>query len=108
MIRKHLWNVLGLITSFTLAFCMFFFSYEQFELMLSGKVWGDPGSNVNFYQYLYNAGYRSFAASPWTINAELFPNMTAGQAYDLLCFMLFLSVILPLILLFISLWTWED
>lgn len=108
MLRKHSWNILGIVSAFALAPCMFFFCYEQFELMLSGKVWGAAAVNVDFYQYLYNAGYFSFASSPWTINAELFPNMTAGQAYDLLCLGLFLSVIVPLIILFVSLWTWND
>jgi hypothetical protein len=76
--------------------------------MFSGKVWGGAAENVAFYQNLYNSGYFSFASSPWTINVELFPHMTAGLAYDLLCTGFILSILIPMVILFASVWTWED
>jgi hypothetical protein len=108
MKRKHLPNLLGIITAFAIGLGGPFFGLWQFDLMCCGKVWGDPGSNVIFYQNLYNAGYSSFAASPWTINAEFFPNMTAGVAYDFLLGLIITSSVLALVILLISIWTWED
>lgn len=48
------------------------------------RMWGPISGNIIFFQDLINRGFQCWSQAPWTINAELFPHMTFGQAYDLL------------------------
>ncbi len=70
-----------------LAFTMAFFSMWQLDMMFVQRMWSGVDDNIGFYTALKRDGYGSFSAMPWTINVELFPDMRAGEAYDLLMIM---------------------
>jgi hypothetical protein len=95
MRRKHLLNVAGVIAAFALALCMFFFGIWQLDLIVSGPVWS-YGWKAPAPRY----ADQYFQCFLW--------KTSIGRAYDTLFLILFLSVLLPLLLLFVSLWTWEE
>jgi hypothetical protein len=63
------------------------FSMWQLDMQFSSRMWGDTQTNIRFYTDLAGNGFKSYSQMPWTINFELFPNMTAGVAYDVLMIM---------------------
>lgn len=89
--KKHMLNVCGII----IAFCMFFFGIWQLDLIVSGPVWWYSGS-VGWSHF--NGAYANdyFQCFLW--------KTTIGRAYDTLFLIMFLS----LVVLFVSLWFWND
>jgi hypothetical protein len=74
-----------------LGFVMLSFSMWQLDMQLCPREWGSTQDNINYYTNLQSEGLHSMSEMKWTINVELFPNMTAGLAYDLLMIMNFSS-----------------
>jgi hypothetical protein len=63
------------------------FSMWQLDMLLVSRMWGSATGNIQYYKDLIGNNYTSMSQMPWTINVELFPNMTAGIAYDVLMIM---------------------
>jgi hypothetical protein len=72
-------------------FMMMIFSVWQFDIMWVNRMWGPLQGNIDFFSSLIAQGFQSWHQAPFTINFELFPNMTYGGAYDLLTAMNILS-----------------
>lgn len=70
-----------------LGLVMLLFSLWQLDLLFIQHMWGLASDNVVFYSDLIKNGYMSYSQLPFTINVWLFPNMTAGLAYDVLMIM---------------------
>jgi hypothetical protein len=67
------------------------FTVWQFDIMLVNRMWGSLQGNLDFFSLLIKQGFTAWSQAPFTINAELFPNMTFGVAYDLLMAMNIMS-----------------
>jgi hypothetical protein len=85
-------RLVGLVL-LVLGFVLLSFSMWQLDMQFVTRMWGSTQTNIQFYQDLASNGYRSYSQMPWTINVELFPNMTAGVAYDALMIMNFSSAV---------------
>lgn len=60
------------------------FTVWQLDMLFVARMWGPCQVSIQFYSDLLGNGYASYSQMPWSINIWLFPNMVAGQAYDLL------------------------
>ena len=67
------------------------FSMWQLDMLLCSRMWSTCDQNIQFYTDLKGNNMNHFREMKWTINFELWPNMTAGVAYDLLMVMNYVS-----------------
>lgn len=86
-LKKHVWNVIGIISAIFLNL----FGLWQLDIIVSGPVWSAGWAHLNGkYADMY------FQCWLW--------KTTIGGAYDVLFFLIFLSICV----MFVSLWFWED
>ena len=95
---KHLKNIAGIVIAFVTQVFGVLFGIWQFDMMVSGCVWWGNATQGWSYPFRYANEY--FQCFLW--------RTTIGQAYDTLLTIIFLSAVLPSILLFISVWYWTD
>ncbi len=96
--RRHFPNIVGVISAFILGVFMNVFGLWQLDLIVCGPVWwGDATHGWSIASRYADQYFQCF-----------FWKTTVGQAYDTLFMIIFFSGVLPLVLLFVSLWFWED
>ena len=100
--RKHLKNIVGIITAFFTQVFGILFGLWQLDLIVSGPVWWEASPTGMGWAWYGPGAYQRayFQCFLW--------KTTVGMAYDVLFTIIFLSAVLPSILLFISIWYWED
>lgn len=98
--RKHLPNIIGVISGFAVALGLPSFAIWQWDIILSGCVWWTDG----VHGWAWN-GAGAYASAPFKCWLWL---DTVGGAYDKLLFLIFLGVIVGVSLVFLSVWYWTD
>jgi hypothetical protein len=78
---KHVAKIFGVLL-LVAGFAMLGFSMWQLNMLTSPMVDGDTTQSIAVFRGVESRGYTRFRDVPWTINSYLFPNMTAGLAYD--------------------------
>lgn len=96
--RKHLLNIIGIIIAFVTMVFGLVFGLWQLDMIVSGPVWwGDASQGWSTPSRYADQAFQCFI---W--------KTTVGTAYDTLFLLIFLSGLLPSILLFASLWFWDE
>lgn len=98
--KKHLLNIVGILVAFGMIIGGLLFAIWQLDIIVSGPVWWQSIDGVGWshpngaYQYDY------FQCFLW--------KTTVGMAYDTLFTMICVIPVLGAIILFLSLWYWND
>lgn len=100
--REHLKNVAGIMIGFALIIASLFFTIWQLDIILTGCVWWEASPTGMGWAW-YGPG--AYAKAPFQC---FLWRTTIGQAYDTLFFLNFALPIIGAIIIFLSVWTWEE
>jgi len=103
MNRKHLKNVAGIALGFAVLIFGTVFSLWQLDLIVSGPVWWEESPTGRGWCWNGPGAYQRL---PFQCT-ELWKT-TIGRAYDTLFFVNFIMPIIGTIIIFVSLWYWEE
>lgn len=101
--REHLLNVAGIVLGFFILFFGLLFALWQLDMIVSGPVWwsSEPygmGTGWSHPNGAYQLDY--FQCFLW--------RTTIGQAYDTLFLIAYVTPIIGTIVIFLSVWFWND
>ena len=103
MKRKYLKNIAGIIFGFMLSTFGSLFALWQLDIIVSGPVWWSSSPHGQGIGWTHlNGAYSNdyFQCFLW--------KTTIGQAYDTLFLLNFALPLIGLVILFISIWFWDE